>query len=345
MTPPFIKQFGSLALASRLRSLIEHMAEDIEAIYAYEALSFHPRWYMMVALLHQSPSLPIGQIAQALGITHAGVNQLAKELTEAGLITSACCEKDKRKRRLALTPLGETRLLELQPIVEQVAQASQALCQATGFDVLAVLDQLESVLAQAGFMDRYLQHKNHLAQQPSVIKPWHDLSPEQQALFKPLQDYWLGPVLADHSQGEAFLQTPQETILNKHGQLWLALTENEQEAIGTLTLVHQSSTVAELGGWFVKPGYRHQGIGKQLLNTAMDYARQHPYDTLRCNLPEDSPIALSVCRALGFMPVTDTTPSLPPSFFDCFTNPLVLSLNAPTSPLVLPRSVLSTATR
>lgn len=57
--------------------------------------------------------------------------------------------------------------------------------------------------------------------------------------------------------------------------LWLA--EKEGNIIGSIGIVGQGEGVAQLRWFLVHPDYRGQGLGRTLLQRALDFCRQVPY--------------------------------------------------------------------
>lgn len=67
------------------------------------------------------------------------------------------------------------------------------------------------------------------------------------------------------------LQDIEQSYFQKNGYFWLA--QAESNIVGTIALKPVQEGVAELKRFYVRKKFRRQGIGKQLLNACLDYAR------------------------------------------------------------------------
>jgi DNA-binding MarR family transcriptional regulator len=111
-----IKNLGELAVASRLRMLSEKLLHDVSKIYHEQNLDFEPRWFLIFFQLTLKSPMSITEIADAIGITHPAVNQIAGEMLKAKIIKSFTDKIDKRRRLLSLSREGEKMLSLIKPI-------------------------------------------------------------------------------------------------------------------------------------------------------------------------------------------------------------------------------------
>lgn len=61
-------------------------------------------------------------------------------------------------------------------------------------------------------------------------------------------------------------------------RIWLA--EIDGQVIGSVAVVGHSKTEAQLRWFLVHPDYRRLGIGKQLMEKALQFSKEHKYETL-----------------------------------------------------------------
>ncbi|MGD8189651.1 GNAT family N-acetyltransferase [Brevibacillus ginsengisoli] len=61
--------------------------------------------------------------------------------------------------------------------------------------------------------------------------------------------------------------------------LWIA--EVNEQSVGTIAIVNIDSTTAQLRWFLLEPQFRGIGLGRQLLETAITFARECGYRTLR----------------------------------------------------------------
>jgi DNA-binding MarR family transcriptional regulator len=149
----YSRQAGGAALAARLRRLSERIDRDGSRIYAAQDIRFEQRWYGLLNQLIVNGPMSIGDIAQALRITHVSVSQASRSLEAAGIITSAASPDDARRRQLTLTAKGNALVAELSPLWLAFNAAAEELNAEAG-DVAHLLDRLDDALARKSLFDR-----------------------------------------------------------------------------------------------------------------------------------------------------------------------------------------------
>jgi len=65
----------------------------------------------------------------------------------------------------------------------------------------------------------------------------------------------------------------------------------------------ESTNPVSVEGWYVAEDRRHQGIGRQLLLAAEDWARRHGCVEMASDTPIDNEISQVAHKALGYMVV------------------------------------------
>lgn len=145
----------SAAFGKRLRRLSEVIDQDSKRLYKHLGIEFEQRWFGVInQLLLQGP-MPVGAIAEALGITHASVSETRSSLQKAGLVRSQKGELDGRQRLLSLTPKAHTLIDETRPLWEAMERCSQELNAEAG-DVAGILDRLAEALDRQSLFERVL---------------------------------------------------------------------------------------------------------------------------------------------------------------------------------------------
>jgi DNA-binding MarR family transcriptional regulator len=145
----FVTSLGALTLAHRFHRMMNRFLDAHEAVYRSLGLPIKPRWISTLLLLHGHGPLAVTDIAERLGLTHPAVTQLAQDIAAAGLVTDARDKADGRRRLLLLTPKAVELLPTLKRVWAELAGAQQAVFEAAGCDILAVLESVEGQLDQA----------------------------------------------------------------------------------------------------------------------------------------------------------------------------------------------------
>lgn len=149
----FLRDMGSAALGAWLRRLSDRL--DREATRAYESagVEFEQRWFGTLNQLALHGSLSVGEIAQAMGVSHVAISQTRQSLEKAGLVVTEPDPDDRRSRRLRLTYEGQQLYLRLAPLWEELARVSVELDREAG-GVVAALDRLERALDRRSLVQR-----------------------------------------------------------------------------------------------------------------------------------------------------------------------------------------------
>jgi|CXWL01.1.fsa_nt_gi DNA-binding MarR family transcriptional regulator len=147
------KSQGGAAIGARLRRLSERLDRDADRIYADLDIVFEQRWYGVLNQLTLLGPLSVGDLAEALGITHAAVSQTRAALAAQGLVLSSDDPNDARRRVLSLSAAGRRLVTRLTPIWNALNEAARELDREAG-RVVDALERLERALDRASLPDR-----------------------------------------------------------------------------------------------------------------------------------------------------------------------------------------------
>lgn len=145
----FVREKGVAAFGTRLRRLSERLDRDVQALYREAAVDFEPRWFPVVTALWERGPATVGELAEALGVTHASVSQVRAALAERGLVATDADPRDLRRQIVRLTDAGLAAVGVLEPLWAAVTAATTELC-AEAPELLAGLGALEAALARRG---------------------------------------------------------------------------------------------------------------------------------------------------------------------------------------------------
>lgn len=145
---------GSAAIGARLRRLSERIDRDLGQVYANQGAEFEQRWFGPFNQLRLRETASVGEIAAAIGVTHAAVSQSCSQLQAKGLIETDPAPSDKRRRQMRLSPAGIRLARQLAPMWDRLELLSRDLDAAAG-GLVAAIDRLETALAEQSIADRY----------------------------------------------------------------------------------------------------------------------------------------------------------------------------------------------
>lgn len=84
-----------------------------------------------------------------------------------------------------------------------------------------------------------------------------------------------------------------------NNNFWIAL--DGDKLVGTVGILGKTEKLAYLKRLIIEKEYRHQGLGKRLLQTAINFAKEHGYTTIYAGTVKENPKAISFYEHLGFI--------------------------------------------
>ena len=142
----YVKAMGAAAFGTRLRRFSEMLDRQVRDVYFALDVEFEPRWFPIVNVLRAKQTSSVGELASLLGITHAAISQLRRELVDAGLVRASADPADGRRQILQLSAAGSRMVAKLDPVWHAIARATEALLSKTAPHILRELAEAEASL-------------------------------------------------------------------------------------------------------------------------------------------------------------------------------------------------------
>jgi ribosomal protein S18 acetylase RimI-like enzyme/predicted transcriptional regulator len=295
-----IKDLGTMALASRLRRLVELLYKDGKRIYQEHSVNFEPRWFPLFYLLKESQGVSVTAAAQKLGLSHPAINQIAGEMSRNGLVESVGDKKDERKRILKLTKMGKSQLSSLEPIWADIAEATSDLIKESGGNFLAALGKFEEKLNKKGTYQRVMERlKKRQMEEVEII----EYQPKFRPYFKSLNLEWLKEYFTVEEEDEKLLSDPQKEIIKKGGLVLFALLKGK--IVGTVALVKHNENTFELAKMAVSKKARGHQVGRKLALAVIDRAKTLGAKNLILLTNPRLEAACNLYRSLGFKEMSE----------------------------------------
>ena len=290
-----IKHLGYLAFASRLKRLSDRLQRDVSRVYKSQSLDFEARWFTVLYILKEQPSITITGAASALGLTHPAINQVAADMTKHGLISSIKDSHDERRRLLRLTKKGRQLISLLEPIWVEIRRANRELAADAGVDLLSALDHVEASLDKESMYDRVIRRINRkLLDKVDIV----EYKPHLKRHFKSLNYEWLKRWFRIEKQDEKILSNPYGEIIKKGGYVLFALIDGK--VIGTTALIRYNKNIFELTKMAVTEKAQGKQAGKKLALAAIDKAKKHKAGFLFLRTSPKLTKAINLYKKLGF---------------------------------------------
>ncbi|WP_289034332.1 MarR family transcriptional regulator [uncultured Roseibium sp.] len=149
MVEDVIQALGYVALGSRLKRLGERLQADTQELTSLLAeINLPTPHNPVLAALHRSGPMSIGDLAASLGQSQPGVTRMVSAMKKAGLVTAAPDTTDKRVSKVALTTKGRSVTEHLSEVLWPSVDAAVAdACANLSGCFLEQLDQLDTALS------------------------------------------------------------------------------------------------------------------------------------------------------------------------------------------------------
>lgn len=293
-----MKVYGSLSLGSRLKRLSDRLVQDVVDIYQAQGVELNPSFFPLFNLLHQQGAQSVTQAAELLGVSHPAISKIARKMIAEGWVVKTTDPGDERRQLLALTQQSEALLLTIRPIWREIKEYLDQLMTQQRFPLLAALDEFERAVDSAGFVQPVLDNLNKRVQLSSIeILGW-DASLRED--FKQLNLEWLikhfNGELTDYDQ--AALDTPESYYLSRGGYIWFARYAGD--IVGCVALARHSDQQYEISKMGVKEDVQGCGVGRKLILTALEKARQLGASEVYLESATKLERALRLYRNMGF---------------------------------------------
>jgi ribosomal protein S18 acetylase RimI-like enzyme/DNA-binding HxlR family transcriptional regulator len=290
----YLQDLGYLALSSRLKRLSEKLAVSVAEVYQAEGIKFEPRWFPVFRLLADRGLTSVTEIAQAIGITHPAVNQIAAELEKAGLIKAVADSTDRRKRMLKLTNKGNDVCKQLQKVWQGLHAAVSDSVAESGADLVNAAAAMEKALNKRSLLSRYEQyHEQKDCAKIEIV----DLTPEYSQHFARLNRAWIEKYFSIETSDLAQLGNPEKIIEEGGAVLFARIGE---KIVGTCALKKIDEQTIELIKMAVDEAYRGLGIGRLLMEAAISRAQKMNFKQVRLETNSKLKEAVGLYKAVGF---------------------------------------------
>ncbi|MEA4919675.1 MAG: helix-turn-helix domain-containing GNAT family N-acetyltransferase [Clostridiaceae bacterium] len=222
------------------------------------------------------------------------LSRVLDRLEKCGFINKAKSPSDKRAHLLSLTSKGFNKMAALNGHSDKQIQ-----------EMISGLSEEEtSVLANS--MLNIRNTLTHQRPRPEDVTIRHDLRPGD-----------AGCIIAMHARiyraeydyctsFEGYVaQSFCEFLLNynpERDRLWVA--EHLGAPVGCIGVVNHGSR-AQLRWFLLSSEYRGIGLGKKLMNMALDFCRQCGYDSVFLDTTSDLPLAISMYTKAGFVKISE----------------------------------------
>ena len=295
-----LSELGELAFASRMKRLSERLMQDVSRIYKGLDFDFEARWFAALQALVKKSPMTVTELARSLRVTHTAVNQMAAQMIRRGFLTSSKGKEDERRRLLALTPKARRIAAELAPVWLEIRSATEELIESAGGSILSEMTRIEEELDRLDMFERVWIRLKGGPPADIVIREY---SPALKKWFESLNREWIETYFEVEEYDRKILTDPRGKIVNRGGTVLFAFLD--KTVVGTCALVRHKSGALELSKMAVAPKYRGRGIGRRLLEAAVDKSGNMGAAVLYLRTSERLSTANRLYESFGFRRVAE----------------------------------------
>jgi len=288
---------GELALGSRLKRLSDQIMRDGVKIYRDNAIDFEPRWFPVFYVISKSEPKGVTEIARDLGISHAAVSQVVRELLKKKLLVAVKDQFDGRKRLLSLSDKGKALLPNIQEIWNDIAVAIHQMINQHQTNIIDSLREVERSFDQSSLYQRVSTITQERCMDQIEIA---DYQPRYKQYFKTLNYAWIRKYFVLELPDEHMLSNP-ERIINEGGAILFAKVNDQ--VVGTCALIKVDENSYELAKMAVDEAFQGRHIGKKLGLAVIDKAIFLGANKLILESNKKLIPALNLYKKLGFVPI------------------------------------------
>ncbi len=217
-----------------------------------------------------------------------------------GVLTEKQDPTDGRKMLLSLSPKGKDIARKIQHPCNDAEVALQNLFNQATNNLWVALDEFEYLLDRSSLYHRVLeQKKQRESSRVSVVT----YSPEYRDAFRQLNEDWIIKYFRMEDSDRKMLENPESYILDKGGDIAVALLDNEPVGVCALIPLQDHDFDFELAKMAVSPTAQGNGIGYKLGEKVKQMAKEKGGQTLFLESNTVLAPAINLYHKLGFQKV------------------------------------------
>jgi DNA-binding MarR family transcriptional regulator/GNAT superfamily N-acetyltransferase len=299
MATEFFNNVGKASIGSRLRLLQEKINEDAANIYKLFGIDMQPKWFPVLHTL-QEGSFTITEIAQYIGHSHPSVSKIVSEMAKKGLVKESKDASDGRRNVLSLSKKGQDIQAKMKYQLEDVENAVDGILNHTRHNLWQAIEEWEFMLEQKSLFKRVQDEKKLRESHNVSIVPFEDKYSEA---FRALNVEWISTYFRMEDKDYQSLDHPKEYILDKGGEILVALYDGEPVGVCALMKMDDPDYDFELAKMAVSPKAQGKGVGFLLGNASIERAKARDGKMLYLESNTLLKQAINLYHKLGFKKV------------------------------------------
>lgn len=289
---------GPFMLGTRLKKIGENLTSQVGKICKDYKVDVETRWIPVISALYNKGELSVQSLADYLVITHPAVVQLTNQLLEKGFIKTEKFIADKRVTIISITEIGREKFELLEPVLNEIEASINFLVSETGYDVMDVISKLEKSISPGKLIKNISAKIKEMQLHEVKIISYHK---KYKSDFRKLNIEWLEKYFTVEPADKKIIDSPEEEIINKGGEVFFALLNNE--VIGTCAVVKVDRKTYELTKMAVTEKAQGKQVGNKLGLTVIGFAVSKRAKKLVLDTNHKLTVAIQLYRKLGFVTI------------------------------------------
>jgi DNA-binding MarR family transcriptional regulator len=296
METDFFQQTGKAAIGSRLRMLNDKITDDAAKIYQLNGIDLQPKWFPVFYLL-STGSFTITDMAQQIGHSHPSVSKMVSEMAKKGLVVEAKDENDGRRNVVSLSDTGKEYSKKLDQQMLDVNAAVEGILDNTRHNLWEAIREWEFMLEQKSMLRRVQELKKARESKEVQIVAYEE---KYATAFRELNAEWISQFFKMEAQDYKSLDHPKEYILDKGGEILIALYKGEPLGACALVKMDDPDYDFEMAKMGVSPRAQGKNIGYLLGTAIIERAKARGGKTLYLESNTILKPAINLYHKLGF---------------------------------------------
>lgn len=282
----------------KLKKISESISSQIAKLLIQQNVEFEPRALPVLLVLKEKESVNINEIAAILGMTHPAIVQIANHLNKVGFIKQNKSMIDKRITLLELTEKGTRDLTLLESLIVGIRDTIRSIINEIDINLNYSISKLSKTIGNNFLMNRVMDELRQKELREITIVPFKR---KYKSDFIRINREWLKKYFEDEGlekEDERLLNNPEKEIINKDGEIFFAILNNE--VVGTCAIIKIDDFSFELAKMGVTEKAQGKQIGKKLALTSIGYAVEKGAAKLKLSTNIKLVAAINLYKKLGF---------------------------------------------
>ncbi|WP_022942701.1 bifunctional helix-turn-helix transcriptional regulator/GNAT family N-acetyltransferase [Psychromonas hadalis] len=293
----YMKTLATLSLGSQLKRLSDQLFSEVAIVYNQMGLTLNPSYFLLLNLINKMGPMGITQASDYLSVSHPAISKLANKMIKEGYLTKMPHPTDKRASQISLTKKSLLLIQQATPIWQALKKQLDYIESLQTASLISAIQQFENSLQQLNLSQRVLQDLQETAPKIEIVNWKSDYKSD----FKRLNMVWLNSEFNGEltDADKQSLNHPESYYLAQGGYLFFA--KQGENILGCIALKPTKNNSYELSKMAVCNKYQGQGIGRKLLLSTLNKARDLQIQTICLETNRKLHRAMALYQHFGFI--------------------------------------------